>query len=127
MKRKMKWCLTTLLLAALLCGAAGAAEIEQVLLPGDEVVYQPISTRLQEIDGVPTLTKIFVLPPENDPEMLREQPFSEDGICFRYERMDRSEHVQSDSKAVSEEVRVEAPSEMSSPASMWGSKHPRCV
>lgn len=111
MKRNTKWCLLALVLAALLCGAASAAETEQVLLPGDEIVYQPASTRLQEIDGVPTLTKVFVLPSGDDPEILREEPFSEDGTIFRYERMDRSEHVQSDNKTVSEEVRVEAPSD----------------
>ena len=48
------------LLAALFIGAAGAVqESEQVLLDGDKASFEPVSTELVEINGVPTLTKTF--------------------------------------------------------------------
>ena len=100
-----------LLLAVMLCGTEGAAKAEQVLLPGDTVVYQPVKTALQEIDGIPTLTKVFVLPPEDDPTALREQPFTKDGYWFSYVRMEKTEELLEDKRTVDEEVKTEAPSE----------------
>ena len=64
------------LLAALFIGAAGAVqESEQVLLDGDKASFEPVSTELVEINGVPTLTKTFELLPEIDPSFCARNRF----------------------------------------------------
>ncbi len=76
-RKKIRWIITPVL-AALLFSAAGATqESEQVLLEGDQIRFEPISTEMVEINGVPTLTKTFELSPEVDPSLLREEPFSQ--------------------------------------------------
>ena len=111
MKQRIRRRLAVPLLAALLCGTAGAAGTEQVLLPGDLVQYRPDSTELVEIDGVPVLTKTFTLPPDAEPKALREQPFSQSGYWFRYARMDKSEQAVTDTKEAEETVTVDAPTD----------------
>ena len=70
MERKKLRRLIMPLLAALFIGAAGAVqESEQVLLDGDKASFEPVSTELVEINGVPTLTKTFELLPEIDPSL----------------------------------------------------------
>ena len=110
-RKKRQWLLIPVL-AALLVSAAGAVEddSQQVLLDGDKAAFEPINTELVEIDGVPTLTKTFELAPEVDPELLREEPFSQDGYWYRYQRMDKSDQKVTDKKEAEETVTVDAPS-----------------
>ena len=112
MRRKIiRWMITPVL-AALLVSAAGAAtqERQPVLLAGDKASFAPVSTALVEINGVPTLTKTFELAPDVDPALLREEPFSQDGYWYRYQRMDKSDQEITDEKEAEETVTVDAPS-----------------
>ena len=77
---------------------------------GDQVRFEPISTEMVEINGVPTITKTFELSPEVDPSLLREEPFSQDGYWYRYQRMDKSDQETTDTQPVEETVTVDAPS-----------------
>lgn len=109
-RKKIRWIITPVL-AALLFSAAGATqESEQVLLEGDQIRFEPTSTEMVEINGVPTLTKTFELSPEVDPALLREEPFSQDGYWYRYQRIDKSDQETTDTLPVEETVTVEAPS-----------------
>lgn len=110
-RKKIRWMITPVL-AALLVSAAGAAaqERQQVLLDGDKAGFEPVSTELVEINGVPTLTKTFELAPDVDPALLREEPFSQDGYWYRYQRMDKSDQEITDEKEAEETVTVDAPS-----------------
>ena len=110
-RKKIRWIITPVL-AALLVSAAGAAaqESQQVLLDGDKASFEPVSTELVEINGVPTLTKTFELAPDVDPALLREEPFSQDGYWYRYQRMDKSDQEITDEKEDEETVTVDAPS-----------------
>ena len=110
-RKKIRWIITPVL-AALLVSAAGAAaqESQQVLLDGDKASFEPVSTELVEINGVPTLTKTFELAPDVDPALLREEPFSQDGYWYRYQRMDKSDQEITDEKEAEENVTVDAPS-----------------
>ncbi len=109
-RKKIRWIITPVF-AALLFSAAGATqESEQVLLEGDQVRFEPISTEMVEINGVPTITKTFELSPEVDPSLLREEPFSQDGYWYRYQRMDKSDQETTDTQPVEETVTVDAPS-----------------
>ena len=112
MRRKIIRWMVTPVLAALLVSAAGAAtqESQQVLLDGDKASFEPVSTELVEINGVPTLTKTFELAPDIDPALLREEPFSQDGYWYRYQRMDKSDQEITDEKEAEETVTVDAPS-----------------
>lgn len=112
MRRKIIRWMVTPVLAALLVSAAGAAaqESQQVLLDGDKASFEPVSTDLVEINGVPTLTKTFELAPDVDPALLREEPFSQDGYWYRYQRMDKSDQEITDEKEAEETVTVDAPS-----------------
>ena len=112
MRRKIIRWMVTPVLAALLASAAGAAtqESQQVLLDGDKASFEPVSTELVEINGVPTLTKTFELAPDVDPALLREEPFSQDGYWYRYQRMDKSDQEITDEKEAEETVTVDAPS-----------------
>ena len=110
-RKKIRWMITPVL-AALLVSAAGATaqESQQVLLDGDKASFEPVSTELVEINGVPTLTKTFELAPDVDPALLREEPFSQDGYWYRYQRMDKSDQEITDEKEAEETVTVNAPS-----------------
>ncbi len=110
-RKKIRWMITPVL-AALLVSAAGAAALEsqQVLLDGDKASFEPVSTELVEINGIPTLTKTFELAPDVDPVLLREEPFSQDGYWYRYQRMDKSDQEITDEKEAEENVTVDAPS-----------------
>lgn len=109
-RKKIRWIIPPVL-AALLVSAAGAAqESEQVLLEGDKASFEPVSTEMVQINGVPILTKTFELSPEVDPSLLREEPFPQDGCWYRYQRMDRSDQEITDTLPVEETVTVEAPS-----------------
>lgn len=110
-RKKIRWMITPVL-AALLVSAAGATaqESQQVLLDGDKASFEPVSTELVEINGVPTLTKTFELAPDVDPALLREEPFSQDGYWYRYQRMDKSDQEITDEKEAEETVTVDAPS-----------------
>ena len=112
MRRKIIRWMVTPVLAPLLVSAAGAAtpESPQVLLDGDKASFEPVSTELVEINGVPTLTKTFELAPDVDPALLREEPFSQDGYWYRYQRMDKSDQEITDEKEAEETVTVDAPS-----------------
>lgn len=112
MRRKIIRWMVTPVLAALLFSAASAAtqESQQVLLDGDKASFEPVSTELVEINGVPTLTKTFELAPDVDPALLREEPFSQDGYWYRYQRMDKSDQEITDEKEAEETVTVDAPS-----------------
>ena len=112
MRRKIIRWMVTPVLAALLVSAAGAAtqESQQVLLDGDKASFEPVSTELVEINGVPTLTNTFELAPDVDPALLREEPFSHDGYWYRYQRMDKSDQEITDEKEAEETVTVDAPS-----------------
>lgn len=111
MERKKLRRLIMPLLAALFIGAAGAAQqSEQVLLEGDKASFEPVRTEMVEINGVQTLTKTFELPPEVDPALLREEPFSQDGYWYRYQRMDKADQETTDTQPAEETVTVDAPS-----------------
>lgn len=100
------------LLAALFISAAGAAEVhtEQVLLDGDHAVFTPVSVEPIEINGVPTLAKTYEMPPDFDPAALKEEPFSQDGYWYRYDRMDKSIQYKTDTKDAEDAVTIDAPS-----------------
>lgn len=101
--------LFALTLAVLLCSTAGAtAATEQVLLTGDSVSYEAESTTFQEIDDVPTICKTFVLPPDVNPEWLREDDFTQDGYIFHYERMDKKEQPVTDTQPAEEIVSMDS-------------------
>ena len=91
-------------------GGRSAQGSQQVLLDGDKAGFEPVSTELVEINGVPTLTKTFELAPDVDPALLREEPFSQDGYWYRYQRMDKSDQEITDEKEAEETVTVDAPS-----------------
>ncbi len=110
MKQTSLRCLFSLVLAVLLCGTAGAAkstETEQVLLTGDKVAYEAETTEFKEVDGIPTVLKTFVLPPEVDPELLREEPFTQFGYKFVYDRMEKTDQMTDDVKEVSETLTID--------------------
>ncbi len=102
MKRTPLRYLLSLALAVLFIGTAGAAETEQVLLSGDATTYQAETVERKEVDGVPMIFKTFTLPPEADPEDLREQAFVEDGFKYVYDRTDKTELQSEDVKIAQE-------------------------
>lgn len=109
-KKRIRWLILPLL-AALLVGAAGAAdETEQVLLAGDHAVYTPVAVEPIEINGVPTLTKTYEMPPDFDPAALKEEPFSQGGYWYRYERMDKTVQHRTDTQDAEDMVTIDAPS-----------------
>lgn len=109
-KKRIRWLILPLL-AALLVGAAGAAdETEQVLLAGDHAVYTPVAVEPIEINGIPTLTKTYEMPPDFDPAALKEQPFEQNGYWYRYDRMDKSIQYKTDTKDAEDTVTIDAPS-----------------
>ena len=109
-KKRIRWLMMPLL-AALLVGAAGAAdETEQVLLAGDHAVYTPVAVEPIEINGVPTLTKTYEMPPDFDPAALKEEPFSQGGYWYRYERMDKTVQHRTDTQDAEDMVTIDAPS-----------------
>ena len=109
-RKKIRWIITPVLAALLFSAASAIQESEQVLLEGDQIRFEPISTEMVELNGVPTLTKTFELSPEVDPALLREDPFSQDGYWYRYQRMDKSDQETTDTLPMEETVTVEAPS-----------------
>lgn len=110
MKKKWRWLMMSLL-AALFISAAGAAdETEQVLLAGDHAVYTPVAVEPIEINGVPTLTKTYEMPPDFDPAALKEEPFSQGGYWYRYERMDKIVQHRTDTQDAEDMVTIDAPS-----------------
>lgn len=111
MKKKWRWLMMPLL-AALFISAAGAAEVgtEQVLLDGDQAAFTPVSVEPIEINGVPTLTKTYEMPPDFDPAALKEQPFEQNGYWYRYDRMDKSIQYKTDTKEAEDTVTIDAPS-----------------
>lgn len=111
MKKKLRWLMMPLL-AALLVSAAGAAEVgtEQVLLDGDKEVYTPVSVEPIEINGVPTLSKTYEMPPDFDPAALKEQPFEQDGYWYRYECMDKTVHHKTETQDAEDTVTLDASS-----------------
>lgn len=109
-KKRIRWLILPLL-AALLVGAAGAAdETEQVLLAGDHAVYTPVAVEPIEINGVPTLRKTYEMPPDFDPAALKEEPFSQGGYWYRYERMDKTVQHRTDTQDAEDMVTIDAPS-----------------
>ena len=109
-KKRIRWLILPLL-AALLVGAAGAAdETEQVLLAGDHAVYTPVAVEPIEINGVPTLTKTYEMPPDFDPAALKEEPFSQGGYWYRYERMDKTVQHRTDTQDAEDTITIDAPS-----------------
>lgn len=109
-KKRIRWLILPLL-AALLVGAAGAAdETEQVLLAGDHAVYTPVAVEPIEINGVPTLTKTYEMPPDFDPAVLKEEPFSQGGYWYRYECMDKTVQHRTDTQDAEDTVTIDAPS-----------------
>ena len=111
MKKKWRWLMMPLL-AALFISAAGAAEVgtEQVLLDGDQAAFTPVSVEPIEINGIPTLTKTYEMPPDFDPAALKEQPFEQNGYWYRYDRMDKSIQYKTDTKDAEDTVTIDAPS-----------------
>lgn len=111
MKKKWRWLMMPLL-AALFISAAGAAEVgtEQVLLDGDQAAFTPVSVEPIEINGVPTLTKTYEMPPDFDPAALKEQPFEQNGYWYRYDRTDKSIQYKTDTKEAEDTVTIDAPS-----------------
>ena len=111
MKRRLRWLMMPLL-AALLVSAADAADIgsEQVLLDGDRAVFTPVSVEPIEINGVPTLSKTYEMPPDFDPAALKEEPFSQGGYWYRYERMDKIVQHRTDTQNAEDMVTIDAPS-----------------
>jgi len=101
--------LFSLLLAVLFFSTAGAAETEQVLLSGDTMVYEAETVEYKEIDGIPTVLKTFILPPEASPELLREKPFMRDGFLYKYDRTDKSEQEREDVKSAEETLTLNTP------------------
>ncbi len=100
--------LLSLVLAVLLCSTAGAVETEQVLLIGDKI--QAKNTEFQEINGVPMIIKTFLLEPEADPEILREEPFAKDGYKFSYDHTDKTEQKKEDKIDAYETVAIDSSS-----------------
>jgi len=100
--------LVSLTLAVLLCSTAGAADTEQVLLSGDKV--KPDQVEFSQLDGVPTATKTFTLRPEENPEILREEPFAHDGYKYVYDHMEKTKQEKEDKKDAEDTVTIDTSS-----------------
>ncbi len=99
------------LLAALFIGAAGAVqESEQVLLDGDKASFEPVSTELVEINGVPTLTKTFELLPEIDPSSAARGTVFTGRLLVPLSADGKGRPETTDTQPVEETVTVDAPS-----------------
>lgn len=102
--------LLSLALAMLLCGTAGAVpqtDVEQSLASDKEAVYQADTVEQTEIDGKQTIVKTFELPPDADPEALRESAFAQGGYKFVWERTDKTEIMGENKKNAEETFSME--------------------
>ena len=67
----------------------------------------PDSFAVENLNGQQRITKTYVLPPDADPELLKEPPFDYGGFTYTWAYMTKEEHTFRDSKAVTETVMVE--------------------
>ena len=67
----------------------------------------PDNLVVENLNGQQRITKTYVLPPDTDPEILKEPPFDYDGFTYAWAFTTKEEHTFLDSKAVTETVTVE--------------------
>lgn len=67
----------------------------------------PVSLVAENLNGQQRITKTYVLPPDTDPEILKEPPFDYDGFTYTWAFTTKEEHTFQDSKAVTQTVTVE--------------------
>ena len=71
----------------------------------------PTETNQQDIaDEKRIITRVYDLPPSEDPETLKEEPFELDGYAYEYQSMTKEEHSRESVKAVSQKVTLETES-----------------
>ena len=87
-----------LLLALSLTTSAFAAEVPEELV-------------VENLNGQQRVVKIYVLPPEVDPETLKEPPFDYDGFSYTWAYTTKEEQPFLDAKTVTETVTVETSSD----------------
>ena len=67
----------------------------------------PDSFVAENLNGQQRVTKTYVLPPDTDPEILKEPPFDYGGFTYTWAYTIKDEHTFLDSKVVTETVTVE--------------------
>ena len=75
-----------------------AAALSITVLCGMTSVPESVETRT---DGEKTeIVKVYRLAPEEDPSLLIEEPFAQDGYLYEYESMVKEEEIQEQLKRV---------------------------
>ena len=67
----------------------------------------PDSFVAENLNGQQRITKTYVLPPDADPELLKEPPFDYGGFSYTWAYTTKEEHTFRESKAVTQTVTVE--------------------
>ena len=80
--------------SVILCGMAGPTDVEQQ----------------DTVEGKRIITRVYDLPPSEDPETLKEEPFELDGYAYEYQSMTKEEHSRESVEAVSQKVTLETES-----------------
>ena len=80
--------------SVILCGMAVPTDVEQQ----------------DTAEGKRIITRVYDLPPSEDPENLKEEPFELDGYAYEYQSMTKEEHSRESVKAVSQKVTLETES-----------------
>lgn len=70
----------------------------------------PDSLVVENLNGQQRITKTYVLPPDTDPEILKEPSFDYDGFTYTWAFTTKDEHAFLESKSVTETVTVETAS-----------------
>ncbi len=63
-----------------------------------------------QLDGVPTATKTFILRPDENPEILRKEPFAHDGYKYVYDHMEKTEQEKEDKKDAKDTLTIDTSS-----------------
>ena len=67
----------------------------------------PENLVVENLNGQQRITKTYVLPPDTDPEILKEPPFDYDGFTYTWAFTTKEEHTFLETKPVTETVTVE--------------------
>ena len=86
--------LAAVMASVILCGMAVPTDVEQQ----------------DTAEGKRIITRVYDLPPSEDPETLKEEPFELDGYAYEYQSMTKEEHSRESVKAVSQKVTLETES-----------------
>lgn len=67
----------------------------------------PDNLVVENLNGQQRITKTYVLPPDTDPEILKEPSFDYDGFTYTWAFTTKEEHTFLESKAATQTVTVE--------------------